>query len=65
VFLAQCGAAGGAQFVGLRINALFLGGDAGIADPAAGDGGFPGLGRHWRRVLERIFERLYKSRSCL
>jgi hypothetical protein len=30
----------------LRIGALLLGGDAGVADQAAGDGGFPGFGRH-------------------
>jgi hypothetical protein len=32
VFLVYGGAAGGAQFVGLRIGALFLGRDAGVAD---------------------------------
>ena len=36
------GTAGGAQFVELRIGALFVGGDAGVADQAPCDGGFSG-----------------------
>jgi hypothetical protein len=43
--LVHRGAAGGAQFVGLRIRALLLGGGAGVADQAAG-GGCAGFGRH-------------------
>ena len=39
------GAAGGAQFVELRIGALFLGGDARVADQAACGGGFSGFRR--------------------
>jgi len=45
VFLAYRGTAGGAQFVGLRISALVLSGDARVADQAAG-GSFLGFGRH-------------------
>ena len=50
VFLEDRVAAGGAQFVELRIGALFLGGDPRIADQAAWDGRFSGLWAAWRRV---------------
>ena len=40
VFFKNGGAAGCAQFVELRIGALFFGGDAGVADQTACNGGF-------------------------
>ena len=43
VLLEHGGAAGGAQFVELRIGALFLGGDPRVADQAACGGGFSGV----------------------
>ena len=46
MLLEDCGAAGGAQFVKLRIGALFLGGDACVADQAAGGGMFSGFWLH-------------------
>ena len=39
VFFENRGAPGGAELVGLGIGALFFGGDAGVADQAAGGGG--------------------------
>ena len=47
VFFQHRVAAGGAEFVELRIGALFLGGDARVADQSAGKGGFPGFRRHF------------------
>ena len=43
VLLEHRGAAGGAQFVELRIGALFLGGDPRVADQTARGGRFPAV----------------------
>ena len=47
MLLEDCDASGRAQFVRLRIGALFLGGDACVADQAAGGGMFSGFWLHY------------------
>jgi hypothetical protein len=46
VFFDNGVATGGTQFVELRIDGLFVGGDTRVADQAGGDGGFAGFWRH-------------------
>ena len=65
VLFEDCGAAGGAQFVELRIGALFVGGDACIADQAACGGGFPAFRRHGEGSMALSDGRFYNSTRCL
>ncbi len=59
------GAAGGAQFVELRIGALFVGGDPRVADQAACGGGFSGVSAAWRGSTASFVGRYYNSTRCL
>ena len=64
VLLEHGGAAGGAQFIALRVGALFLGGDPRIADQAACGGGFLGFGWHGGGAT-LVRAHFYKSTRCL
>ena len=58
-------AAGGAEFVELRVGALLFGGDAGVADQAVGGGSvLRGFRRHSARVAG-VLGRFYRSTMCL
>ena len=59
----DCGAAGRAQFVELRIGALFVGGDACIADQAA-CARFSGVSAAWRGLWP-CHGAYYNSTRCL
>ena len=58
------GAAGGAEFVKLRIGALLFGGDAGVADQPAGGRLLGGFSRHFGRD-GWYFGQFYRSTMCL